>query len=136
MTLKGGPTVRRLLDLLFPPARSRRQRRLLAELANRPRPPAQPAPSPPPVRRSPNGGAYYRSVSRRTISPGQVRDRCFPDRARRGFDPREVREFLHLVADELAALRAELDTTQDENVRIKQALRDWQSAQFRAEVPA
>ena len=75
----------------------------------------------------PNGGAYYRSVERAPISPGQVRDRRFGDRARRGCDPGEVRAFLHLVADELAALRAELATTRDENLRIKRALRDWQS---------
>ncbi|MFV2023001.1 DivIVA domain-containing protein, partial [Micromonospora sp. LOL_023] len=67
-------------------------------------------------------------------SPGLVRDRQFGDRVRRGCDPTEVRAFLHLVADELTALRAELRSTQDENVRVKQALRDWQSEQFQAGV--
>jgi len=59
-----------------------------------------------------------------------VRDRRFGDRVRRGCDPVEVRAFLHLVADELTALRAELGSTREENVRVKQALRDWQSQQF------
>lgn len=86
------------------------------------------------VRRIPNGGAYYRA-ERAPISPGQVRDRRFPDRTRRGCDPGEVGAFLHLVADELAALRGELATTRDENRRIKQALRSWQS-QFRPEASA
>ncbi|WP_233606676.1 DivIVA domain-containing protein [Micromonospora sp. Llam0] len=36
------------------------------------------------------------------------------DRTRRGLDPAEVRAFLHLVADELAALRAELAMTRDD----------------------
>ena len=78
-------------------------------------------------RRSPNGGAYYRSVRRAPISPGQVRDRRFPEQTRHGYDQAEVRAFLHLVADELAALRAELAATRDENLRIKRALREWQS---------
>jgi DivIVA domain-containing protein len=77
----------------------------------------------------PNVGGHYR-YDRPTISPGQVRDRRFADRTRRGCDPREVRDFLDLVADELAALRGELATTRDENLRIKQALLDWQG-QFR-----
>nr|MDT0663298.1 DivIVA domain-containing protein [Micromonospora sp. DSM 115978] len=77
----------------------------------------------------PNVGGHYR-YDRPAISPGQVRDRRFPDRTRRGCDPREVGAFLDLVADELAALRGELATTRDENRRIKQALRDWQG-QFR-----
>jgi cell division septum initiation protein DivIVA len=48
-------------------------------------------------------------------------------RARHGLDPVEVRAFLHGLADELAALTAELDRTRDENARVKQALRQWQS---------
>ncbi|WSA12853.1 DivIVA domain-containing protein [Micromonospora sp. NBC_01813] len=84
------------------------------------------------MRRSRNAGAYYGTAVRPSISPGLVRDRQFHDRTRRGCDPTEVRAFLHVVADELTALRAELAATQDENDRIKQALRDWQSQQFQA----
>lgn len=47
--------------------------------------------------------------------------------ARCGIDPTEVELFLGRVADDLAALHAELGRTRDENVRIKRALRDWQS---------
>ncbi|MFV2110647.1 hypothetical protein ACFHWU_29375, partial [Micromonospora sp. LOL_015] len=72
---------------------------------------------------------YGRAV-RPSISPGLVRDRSFGDRVRRGCDPVEVRAFLHVVADELTALRAELGSTREENARLKQALRDWQSQQF------
>ncbi|WBC00487.1 MULTISPECIES: DivIVA domain-containing protein [unclassified Solwaraspora] len=83
------------------------------------------------MRRAPNtvGHLYGRPV-RPSISPGLVRERRFTGRTRRGCDPTEVRTFLHLVADELTALRAELHSTRDENVRIKQALREWQSQQF------
>ncbi|MFV2019235.1 hypothetical protein [Micromonospora sp. LOL_023] len=85
------------------------------------------------MRRSPNAvGHYYGRPARPSISPGLVRDRWFAQRTRRGCDPTEVRDFLHVVADELTALRAELAATRDENIRIKQALRDWQSRQFQA----
>ena len=97
--------MRRLFDLLIP-GRARRRTRLLSAIAERTRPPARPARSagvPTMIRRMPNRGAYYRA-QRSVISPGQVRDRRFADRTRRGCDPREVRAFLHLVADELAAL--------------------------------
>lgn len=60
------------------------------------------------------------------LSPGLVRDRQFPT-VRRGLDPAEVHGFLRRVASELAALRAELAMTHDENVRLKDALRDWQA---------
>jgi hypothetical protein len=38
-----------------------------------------------------------------------------------------VSAFLHRVADDLAAVHAELDRIRDENVHIKRSLRDWQS---------
>ncbi|WFE25734.1 DivIVA domain-containing protein [Solwaraspora sp. WMMD791] len=123
--------MRRLFDLFRRPPllRSRRHRRLLAELAEYTRRNATQAAAG--QRRAPNAvGHYYGRPVRPSISPGMVRDRAFGDRVRRGCDPTEVRTFLHLVADELTALRAELRSTQDENVRIKQALRDWQSQQF------
>lgn len=62
------------------------------------------------------------------LRPGQIRDRCFPVR-RRGLDPVEIRNFLHRVADELTRAQTALLAVQEENVRIKSALREWQSAQ-------
>jgi len=114
------------------PVRSRRNRRLLAEIARQNRRPTEVAAGQrPPVRPAPNAaGHLYGRAVRPSISPGLVRDRRFGDRVRRGCDPVEVRAFLHLVADELTALRAELGSTQEENARLKQALRDWQSQQF------
>ncbi|MDG4763287.1 DivIVA domain-containing protein [Solwaraspora sp. WMMD406] len=130
--------MRRLLAFLLFPRRTRRQARVLADLAAQARPPV--SRSRPPAGRGRNTAAHHYHGGARwpSISPGQVRDRQFPDRARRGrgYDPTEVRAFLHLVADELAAVRAELAMTRDENVRIKQALRDWQSRQFQARMPA
>ncbi|ROO63311.1 DivIVA domain-containing protein [Micromonospora sp. Llam0] len=125
--------MRGFLDLFRrAPVRSRRNRRLLAEIARHNRRPADAAAGPrPSVRPAPNAvGHLYGRPVRPSISPGLVRDRSFGDRVRRGCDPVEVRAFLHLVADELTALRAELRSTQDENMRVKQALRDWQSQQF------
>ncbi|MFY1653339.1 DivIVA domain-containing protein [Solwaraspora sp. WMMB762] len=127
--------MRRFFDLFRrPPVRSRRNRRLLAEIArHNHRPTDSAAGQRRPVRRAPNSvGHLYGRPVRPSISPGLVRDRRFAGRTRRGCDPTEVRTFLHLVADELTALRAELRSTQDENVRVKQALRDWQSQQFQA----
>ena len=125
--------MRRFLDLFRrAPVRSRRNRRLLAEIARHNRRPADAdAGQRRPVRPAPNtAGHLYGRAVRPSISPGLVRDRAFGDRVRRGCDPVEVRAFLHLVADELTALRAELGSTREENARLKQALRDWQSQQF------
>ncbi|WP_370463297.1 DivIVA domain-containing protein [Micromonospora sp. WMMC415] len=62
------------------------------------------------------------------LRPWQIRERCFNVR-RRGLDPVEIRAFLHQVADELTAAQTALVAVQKENVRIKNALRAWQSAQ-------
>lgn len=62
------------------------------------------------------------------LRPWQIRDRCFTIR-RRGLDPDEIRAFLHRVADELTIAQTALAAVREENVRIKNALRDWQSAQ-------
>ena len=62
----------------------------------------------------------------RPVSPGQIRDRQFA-LVRRGLDATEVEAFLRRVADDLAALHAELGRTREENTRIKRALRDRQS---------
>ncbi|SCL14429.1 DivIVA domain-containing protein [Micromonospora inyonensis] len=73
-----------------------------------------------------NPGRHYRSSAYRPLCAGRIRDRQFP-LVRRGLDPGEVTAFLHRVADDLAALHAELDQIRNENARIKQSLRDWQS---------
>lgn len=75
--------------------------------------------------RPPNGG-WYRSQSCRPLTAAQIRDRQFGN-VRRGLDPVEVHAFLHRVAGELAETRRELARTAEENVRIKRALRNWQS---------
>ncbi|WP_229705782.1 hypothetical protein [Micromonospora sonchi] len=62
------------------------------------------------------------------LRPAQVRERCLNVR-RHGLDPAEIRAFLHRVADELAAAQVAVAVAQEENVRIKDALRAWQSAQ-------
>ncbi|MGK5444286.1 DivIVA domain-containing protein [Micromonospora sp. URMC 105] len=62
------------------------------------------------------------------LRPWQIRERCFNVR-RRSLDPVEIRAFLHRVADELTAAQTALVAVQEENVRIKNALRAWQSAQ-------
>ncbi|SCL14174.1 DivIVA domain-containing protein [Micromonospora inyonensis] len=77
-------------------------------------------------RRSPNEG-WYRSATCRSLTAGQVRDRQFRSVRRGGLDPLEVYAFLQRVAGELAAARRELTYTTEENVRIKRALRSWQS---------
>ncbi|MFI1192916.1 DivIVA domain-containing protein [Micromonospora sp. NPDC020750] len=73
-----------------------------------------------------NTGRHYRSAAYRPVCAGRVRERQFT-LVHRGLDPDEVSAFLHRVAENLAALTPELDRTRDENARIKQTLRDWQS---------
>ncbi|WP_245730501.1 DivIVA domain-containing protein [Micromonospora pallida] len=77
-------------------------------------------------RRAPNEG-WYRSAACRSLTAGQVRERQFRSVGRGGLDPLEVYAFLHRVAGELATARRELTYTTEENVRIKRALRSWQS---------
>ncbi|WP_243707790.1 hypothetical protein [Micromonospora sp. KC606] len=62
------------------------------------------------------------------LRPWHIRERCFNIR-RHGLDPVEIRAFLHRAADELTTAQAALVAAQEENVRIKNALRAWQSAQ-------
>lgn len=62
------------------------------------------------------------------LRPWQVRARCFTPR-RNGLDPDEIRLFLHRVADELTVAQTALTAVLDENKRIKDALRAWQTAQ-------
>ncbi|MFG2105782.1 DivIVA domain-containing protein [Micromonospora chersina] len=65
---------------------------------------------------------------RQPLRPWQIRERCFNVR-RRGLDAVEIRTFLHQVADELTVAQTALRAVQEENARIKNALRSWQSAQ-------
>jgi DivIVA domain-containing protein len=62
------------------------------------------------------------------LRPWQVRGRQFTI-IRRGLDPAEVNLFLDRVATDLASVCAELASSQEESVRIKNALREWQSRQ-------
>ena len=79
-----------------------------------------------PKRRPDRNGGFYRSESCRPLTAGQIRARQFGN-VRRGLDPAEVHAFLHRVAGELADTRRELAWTSEENIRIKRALRTWQS---------
>ncbi|MEU1885330.1 DivIVA domain-containing protein [Micromonospora rifamycinica] len=76
----------------------------------------------------PPGGPGTVPVRPSPLRPWQIRERCFNHR-RRGVDPAEIRAFLHRVADELTLAQTALVAAQEENVRIRRALRAWQSAQ-------
>ncbi|MEU3456211.1 DivIVA domain-containing protein [Micromonospora sp. NPDC006766] len=78
-----------------------------------------------PAPRPPNDG-WYRSKYCLPLTVGQIRERQFRS-VRRGLDPAEVHAFLCRVAGDLAAARREVALTREENVRIKRALRSWQS---------
>ncbi|WJK32830.1 DivIVA domain-containing protein [Solwaraspora sp. WMMA2065] len=105
-------------------------RNLLHRIFNRPGRRANSVVEPPQHRRPRNAGVFRRPPLRPRIHPGQVRDRRFRE-VRRGLDPAEVYAFLHYVAEDLTVLRDDLRRTDDENLRIKRALREWQSAQTR-----
>ena len=76
-------------------------------------------------------GGSYRGTGYLPLRPWQVRGRRFAVTRlfRRGLDPAEVDEFLGRVADDLHQVYAELARSRDENVRIKNTLRQWQSNQ-------
>ena len=76
-----------------------------------------------------SGAAVYRSGWPGKFVPREVRDKNFrPARFPcRGFDTNEVRQYLGLVADDIAWLHRELAASQDEAHRAKKALRDWQT---------
>lgn len=73
----------------------------------------------------------YRSSTYAPLLPWQVRERRFrPSRfGRRGLDPAEVQDFLDRVADDLSAAYRALSDSRQETLRIKDALRRWQSEQ-------
>ncbi|MGA3562131.1 DivIVA domain-containing protein [Melissospora conviva] len=77
--------------------------------------------------------ADTRKPPRLPLLPWQVRHRRFsPTRwGRRGVDPAEVDAFLQRIADDLTTMYAQLANSRDETLRIKDALRDWQSRQAR-----
>jgi DivIVA domain-containing protein len=80
------------------------------------------------------GATHYRSASYTPLRPWHVRGRRFHTVGRfgrRGLDPDEVQEFLDRVATDLNTLYADLARSREETVRIKQALRQWQSRQAR-----
>lgn len=70
----------------------------------------------------------YRTAAYPPLRPWQVRGRHFTI-TRRGLDPAEVAAFLDRVAHDLDSLYARLAVSDDENRRIKDALRRWQSSQ-------
>ncbi|WP_329107786.1 DivIVA domain-containing protein [Micromonospora sp. NBC_01699] len=79
-------------------------------------------------------GAHYRSRAYAPLRPWQVRGRRFRRVGwfgRRGLDPDEVQEFLDRVATDLTSLYDELAKSRDETIRVKAALRQWQSRQSR-----
>ena len=73
----------------------------------------------------------YRSASYQPLSPAQVRARRFTPVGfgRPGVDPVEVAQFLDQVAGDLVRAYAELAMVREQNARIKDALRRWQSHQ-------
>ncbi|WP_326551149.1 DivIVA domain-containing protein [Micromonospora sp. NBC_01813] len=107
--------MRNLLHRIF-----NRPSRRLANVVEPPRLPGS--------RRPRNAGVFRRPPLRPGITAGQVRDRRFRE-VRRGLDPDEVYAFLHWIAEDLTTLRDDVRRTSDENIRIKQALREWQSSQ-------
>jgi len=76
-------------------------------------------------------GNNMRSAAYRPIRPWQVRNQRFRPAglAARGLDPVDVGAFLDRIAYDLGVLYAELDRTWEQNDRIKDALRRWQTTQ-------
>ena len=73
----------------------------------------------------------------RRLSPDQVRNATFnrTTLGRRGVGEDEVQAFAHRVADELAAREADNTRLIDENRRLKEAMRDWQTRQRSEPIP-
>ncbi|MFG1716103.1 DivIVA domain-containing protein [Micromonospora sp. WMMA1947] len=76
-------------------------------------------------------GTTYRSRAYPSLLPWQVRERRFPPArlGRRGLNPDEVYAFLDRVAVDMAAVYDALAQSRRETLRIKVALRRWQSEQ-------
>jgi len=62
------------------------------------------------------------------LSPRQIREYRLPQVgwAQRGLDPEAVYRLLYRLADQIAIQNVGVRVLQDENLRIKQALRHWQ----------
>ncbi|HEX6968762.1 MAG TPA: DivIVA domain-containing protein [Micromonosporaceae bacterium] len=60
------------------------------------------------------------------LTPALIRNHRFRTRWR-GLDPDEVYEFMNALADEIALMSRELLIANQENDRIKKALKDWQT---------
>ncbi|MGW3895707.1 DivIVA domain-containing protein [Micromonospora profundi] len=75
------------------------------------------------------GDATYRSGAYTSLLPWQVRERRFAPTGlgRRGLNPDDVYAFLDRVAVDMAAVYAALAESRLETVRIKSALRRWQT---------
>ncbi|MFK3981746.1 DivIVA domain-containing protein [Micromonospora sp. NPDC050397] len=104
------------------------RRLFVSRSAPPPTPTPEAAPAPAPFGRNARP-ATYRSAAQLPLRPWHVRNQRFlPARlGRRGLDPEEVQVFLDRVADDLHRVYAELATSREETVRIKNALRQWQS---------
>ncbi|GAB3803755.1 DivIVA domain-containing protein [Micromonospora zhanjiangensis] len=61
------------------------------------------------------------------LTPYEIRTRSFPTRLR-GLDAEQVRAFQRRVAEELTDLYSAVRLLGAENDRLRQRLRDWQSA--------
>ena len=110
-------------------------RRLFAALSGPPTPTSTPPPAHRQAAAAPfsrnSRSATYRSAAQLPLRPWHVRNQRFgPTRlGRRGLDPDEVHVFLNRVAYDLHQVYTELAASRDENVRIKNALRQWQTLQ-------
>lgn len=76
------------------------------------------------------GGQLYGTGHPARPTPHEVRTHAFDSR-RCGVDPNQVREFQALVADELNDLHQQVRLLNQENDRLKRALRDWQTMHAR-----
>ncbi|MDG4768204.1 DivIVA domain-containing protein [Solwaraspora sp. WMMD406] len=92
------------------------------------------------VYRVPGNHRNQRPAAYRPIRPWQVRSQHFRTASRRshgrGLDPADVAAFLDRVAHDLGILYAELDRTYEQNDRIKDALRRWQSSHAASVTPS
>ncbi|MFG3420582.1 DivIVA domain-containing protein [Micromonospora sp. NPDC048063] len=63
------------------------------------------------------------------LTPGRISELALPRTrlGRRGYRPEDVDALLHRLAYEVGERRRRLDLVEQENQRLKQALRTWQS---------
>ena len=83
--------------------------------------------------RSDRPGRGSGTTAYHSLLPWQVRERRFPPArfGRRGLDPDAVYAHLGRFAGDMASLHAEITRHRQETLRIKVALRRWQSEQAR-----